>query len=443
MAPTSKTLAVQADSGSLPSLDHGQTLKAATALLKHMKTSLADKAGKSEKKNLLADADDSNDVNTEGLPIWLQITTKKHIVEEKRLKPAKLSLPHPFKYPAATTICLITSDPQRTFKDIVFATESPIAFPELQGGNVKITRVIGITKLKAKYHRYEAQRQLRDEYDLFLADDRIITRLPQVLGKTFYSSSTKRPIPLRLEANKPRNAEGKRIPSAKGKSGVNPTSATTESTVARARDTRTMHAEIERTLNSALLSLSPSTCTAIRVGFASWPAAHIAENVTSVIEQIVARWVPKKWNGVRAIHVKGTETAALPIWMTNELWIDETMVLEDKAEEMKAIKAAKDAITQARRIKRKADRMVKAEKDLAPDAKKQKTLPAGDDGNLDKEIQLRQEKLKKQKEEAVKDIVEDIAVSSTAAGTSASSSSMHKVKSGGKSKKRKSVGSAA
>lgn len=408
MAPTTKTMAIQPDSESPCQLDRDQTLKAATALLKHIKTSNAERAGGYEKKNLLADADDAEDADGEGIPIWLNITTKKHIVDEKRLKPAKLLLPHPFAYPAATTICLITADPQRTFKDIVFATDSPIPFPELQAGNVKITRVIGVTKLKVKFNSYDTLRKLRDEHDIFLADDRIITRLPQILGKTFYKSSTKRPIPVKLEAEKPRDTDGKRIPSTKAKSSADKTT-NSESTAARARSTKSMHAEIERTLNSALLSLSPSTCTSIRVGFASWPAAHIAQNVASLTDQIIARWVPKKWNGVRAIHIKGPETVALPIWLTTELWINESMVLEDKPEETNTI-GGEGSYASQRKEKRKADRMAKQE--LGPDAKKQKALPAGDDGNLDKEIKLRQEQLRKQKEDVTKDIAEEIPVSS-------------------------------
>jgi len=82
------------------------------------------------------------------------------------------------------------------------------------------------------------------------------------------------------------------------------------------------------------------------------------------------------------------------------------MVLEDETEEMKTREVeAISAVKKARKQKRKADAAFKA---LEPDAKKQKLMPDGDDGNLDKEIALRKEKLKKQKEEAEKEVEEDV-----------------------------------
>ena len=45
-------------------------------------------------------------------------------------------------------------------------------------------KVIGISKLKAKYESHEAKRNLCSEYDIFLADNRILPVLPKLLGKT-------------------------------------------------------------------------------------------------------------------------------------------------------------------------------------------------------------------------------------------------------------------
>jgi ribosome biogenesis protein UTP30 len=46
----------------------------------------------------------------------------------------------------------------------------------------RVAKVIGISKLRTKYEAHEAKRQLCSQYDLFLADARIIPSLPKLLG---------------------------------------------------------------------------------------------------------------------------------------------------------------------------------------------------------------------------------------------------------------------
>lgn len=46
----------------------------------------------------------------------------------------------------------------------------------------KIAKVIGLSKLRTKHESFEAKRQLCAQYDLFLADDRILSYLPKLLG---------------------------------------------------------------------------------------------------------------------------------------------------------------------------------------------------------------------------------------------------------------------
>jgi len=330
---------------------------------------------------LLADDEDGEKNEEDQTPIWLNLTTKKHIVDKKRLKPSKILLPHPINNSQETTICLITADPQRTFKNIV---ASPAFPPELAK---RITRVIGVQKIKAKYHQYEAQRQLLAEHDVFLADDRIITHLPKLLGKTFYKSTTKRPIPVSLQAPAPKT-DGKRIAKAKSENG------------ASAAEPKKIAAEIERTFNMALVNLSPSTSTSVRIGLAGWDAQKIADNIETVTNGLVEKFVPKKWRGVRAIHIKGPNTAALPIWLADELWTDDADVLEIE-DEVKAIDCKETPnVGKKRKAVEGAEVEVKKEKK----AKKAKVLPDSDDTSLDKEIAMRKEKLRKQKEAASADV---------------------------------------
>lgn len=391
MAPNSTALTIKVKSGSPYQLNNEQvgvsqplqsatpsnnyqTLKASKALLKHMKDSAKEESTIDNKKNLLEDADE-DETST---PIWLNLSTKKHIVDKKSLKPAKIALPHPLNTNSSATICLITADPQRRYKDIV---ASP-AFPSELAA--RITKVVGIKKVRAKHTQYEAQRKLKAEHDIFLADDRIVTGLPKLLGKTFYKGS-KRPIPVSLSAPVPKT-EGKRIKRAKGDEQQD---AATPEAIAK---------EIEKALSGTVVHLSASASTAVKVGYSSWDAEKLAANVEAVATALIEKHVPGKWRGVKALHVKGEATAALPIWLADELWSEEVDVItEERAEQLRLANVGK---------KRKAIEGVAVED--GKKEKKQKVLKESNDDKLDQEIALRKEKLKKQKEEAAKDVVDEV-----------------------------------
>lgn len=324
--------------------------------------------------------------------MWLTLTTKRHISDKARLQPGKIVLPHPLvDDTAATIVCAITADPQRAYKNIIGSDEFPAALRQ------RITRVIGLSKLKAKYGQYEAQRKLFAEHDVFVADDRIINRLPKVLGKTFYKTTTKRPIPVVLQAKRPR-VDGKRVKRAGNKAKTRASGGDDDGNDdVNAGSAGDIAKEIEKALGSALVSLAPTTNTAVRVGYAHWPPEHIAENVEAVAEALVARWVPQKWRNVRSIYIKGPRTAALPIWQTDELWLGEGDVIADDD-----AKAGSEKVNVGK--KRKS---LGADENAAADGPALKkngrtTEPDGDDELLDKQIAEYKAKLKKQKAAAKK-----------------------------------------
>jgi len=365
-------------------LTHSQVLKASKSLLAHIKST--SQTDTSSKPNLLAEDEDGEDDST---PIWLTLTTKKHITDTKRLKPSKVTLPNSLNTSSTATICLITADPQRTYKDIIASPTFPSALA------ARITRVIDVTKLKAKYKQYEAQRKLFAEHDIFLADDRIITLLPRTLGKVFYKATTKRPVPINIAAPAPRS-DGKRIARVRGEGAV------------RSGSPEKIAAEIEKAIEGALVHLSASTNTSVKVAYASWDAERIAENIEAMCAALVEKFVVKKWRGVRAFYIKGPETAALPIWLADELWDDEKDVVNEQSlieanvgKKRKAIESTEGSEA-AEGKKRK-----KAEGEAGEGKREKKPLPASNDDKLDKEIALRKEKLKKQKEQAAKDVGED------------------------------------
>lgn len=323
MAPRNPAQTAVVASDSPSRLSSEQTLRAASALARKIQSDQSARPTPNGKANLLADADAEDP--SDAVPVWLILTTKKHIVDKKRLKPGKIPLPHPYLLSSSSStatgadavprICLITADPQRKYKDLL----AHPAFPPAVSGNVR--RVIGLEKLKAKYNSFETKRKLLGEYDVFLADDRIITHLPAALGKAFYKSSAKRPIPVSLEGRRQTVDEHgtKRQRLAEGGTKV-------VKSEAKPAD---VAAEIIKALASALVHLAPSTTTAVKVGTAAMAPPQISENVHAVTQRLVDVYVPQGWRNVRAVHIKGPDTVALPIWLAEELWTDEQDVLDE------------------------------------------------------------------------------------------------------------------
>lgn len=365
-----KTVTKAAPKPVAPEVDPEQALKASKALLAHIKKASAQPTA-TGKKNLL------DEIEPEGTladtPVWLTLTTKRHIADTHRLKPARIALPTPLSADPHSTICLITADPQRAYKDIVASD----AFPaELRK---RVTRVIGYTKLRAKFKQYEAQRRLYAEHDVFLGDDRIVNRLPQALGKTFYKTTAKRPVPIVLRSMK-RSAK-KQGKKADGEEEVN---AATPEEIAE---------EIKSALGAALVSLSPSTNTAVKVGYASWTPEQVADNICAVASAMADKHVPKGWSNIKSIYIKGPETTALPIWQTEELWVDGQDVAADAAP-----KALEDGESERANIGKKRKSLEGgAQEKKGPLSKKAKKVPESDDGDLKRQIAETKTRLGKKK----------------------------------------------
>lgn len=311
-------------------------------------------------------------------PIWLTVTTKRHIHDSKALKPNKISLPHPLNSDNEASICLIVSEPQRHYKNLVASDEFP---EELRK---RITRVIDFKHLTAKFKQYDAQRKLYAEHDIFLADDRIINRLPKAIS-VFYKNTTKRPIPVVFQTKKVKEEgapKGKRVKK-------NPD-------VINCRPATEVSSEIQKAIGAALVNLSPSNNTAVKVGYASMTGKALTENIVKVANDMANKYVPKKKNGIKSIFVKGPETVALPIWQDAELWLDaETDVIEKGSEQAKAIEARKEQANVGK--KRKS---LDEPEDEHKSKKAKKDEADGNDDKLDKQIAERKSKLRNAKKAA-------------------------------------------
>jgi ribosome biogenesis protein UTP30 len=261
--------------------------------------------------------------------LWLYLTTKQHIVDKNRLKPTKIRIPHSLNKSSSLRICIISADPQHALKDVL---ENP-TFPKTLSD--RFTKIIGFSKLKARYHSFESRRQLLAEHDIFLADDRIINRLPDTLGKVFYKGTSKRPIPIAIAQEI--RVDGKRVKQNKNKSAKEEKHALVASPDVVAK-------EIETALNCVPVSLKPGVSVAVRVGNSTFTPQALAENISAVTNGVIEKCVVKGWRNIKSIHIKSSNSAAMPIWLADDLWVGEERIADEVAEhEEEAIEDAKQA----------------------------------------------------------------------------------------------------
>jgi ribosome biogenesis protein UTP30 len=360
-----------------------QTLKASQALLRHIKDLAQKTAAEAPKKNLFSDEDADGDSTLAEEPVWVTVTTKRHIAKSHSLKPAKITVPHPLHTDPATKICLITAAPQGHYKDIVASPE----FPEALRG--RISKVVDNKKLWAKWRQFEAQRKLFSEHDIFLGDDRIINRLPKILGRNFYKSTPKRPIPVVLSAKREKVKGARAVKKAANEENFN------------AGTAKDIAAEIEKAIAATYVHLSPSTNTAVKVGYANFTPEQIAANIEAVVTALVERHIPNKWDNMKAIYIKGQSTSAVPIWETDELWLEGKDIVPNPPELAEKVEKTIEAPNVGK--KRKSLSGPEDEKKKRPS---KKPKPESNDDKLDKQIAGRKAMLAKQKAKA-KAAIED------------------------------------
>jgi ribosome biogenesis protein UTP30 len=110
---------------------------------------------------------------------------------------------------------------------------------------------------------------------MFFTDKRIVPLLPGLLGKHFYKKK-KIPVPVDLKH-------------------------------------KNWKEQIEKACSSALLFLKSGTCSVVKVAKVSMEEEEIVENVVAAINGI-SEIVPRKWRGVRSLHLKLLESLALPLY---------------------------------------------------------------------------------------------------------------------------------
>jgi ribosome biogenesis protein UTP30 len=192
------------------------------------------------------------------------------ISDKISLKPVRMAIPHPFRNAESEdlSVCIITKDPQRFFKDLINPLELTV-----------VTKIVGISKLRSKFKPFEAKRALCSSFDLFAADTRIIPMLPKIIGKTFFEKK-KQPVPVDLSSTSPEDVKQ----------------------------------EIQEAVQATYFFQTGGSSTSITVGKCLQDPAHIAANIEAVIKQL-GKKLPSGLSTIRTIHVKTKDSAALPIYV--------------------------------------------------------------------------------------------------------------------------------
>ncbi|KAM6542129.1 hypothetical protein CsatB_006576 [Cannabis sativa] len=199
--------------------------------------------------------------------VYLVLTLKK-IPAKERVNAYKVPLAHSL-YSESAELCLIIDDSSKS------GLTKDDAMKKIKAEGIPVSKVIKLSKLKTDYKAFESKRKLCDSYDMFLADKRVVTLLPRLLGKQFFKKK-KIPVPVDLKH-------------------------------------KNWKEQIEKACSSALLFLRTGTCCVVRVAKSSMSSDDIVENVVAAINGIV-EFVPRKWGNVRSFHLKLLESVALPVY---------------------------------------------------------------------------------------------------------------------------------
>lgn len=94
-----------------------------------------------------------------------------------------------------------------------------------------------------------------------------------------------------------------------------------------------LESEVNKCLQSTFFFINAAASSAVKVGSSGFGPEMLAANIKAVAEKVVEggkgvdggkgvgkSGIPGGWKGLRSLHLKGTTTASLPIWLASELY---------------------------------------------------------------------------------------------------------------------------
>lgn len=182
------------------------------------------------------------------------------------LRPLQLPIPHPiYSRQFNSHVCLIVKDPQREWKEKVDASDLK---------QTPLSKIISIDKLGRKFKQFRDRRGLLRDYDLFLADVRVLRMLPDRTGKDFYRAK-KTPVLLQLDED--------------------------------------MEMNLRRAMNSTFIVLGHGPVYNVKVARVSQTATECFDNLLSVLDALPTVIPGLQPHHIRRIDLKGANTLSLPV----------------------------------------------------------------------------------------------------------------------------------
>ena len=238
--------------------------------------------------------------------LTVQIGLKKAPVAPSA-KPKLVALPHPLKDLSELSCCLIVKACDKPWlKALAVDGEKPgpvVKMTKVDGTRAAsrarrdeacreagsgedadagqlVTKVLAFDKLRTSYKQFKDKRDLRDRFDVFLADERVVPMLGKLLGSTFFGRKKQ---PIAVKVTRP------------------------ESLAFRVKEAAA----------AAHLVLKEGTCVALNLAHTDMTDAQQVENIVAGVNAVVQHHVPKKWNNVLSVSLKLPESAALPLFNAN------------------------------------------------------------------------------------------------------------------------------
>ncbi|KAI5962981.1 uncharacterized protein KGF55_002773 [Candida pseudojiufengensis] len=264
--------------------------KAIIELEKYITRDKQEKQESNEKsKSQLFDEDVINEANT----LYLIIESKKFFSAKPQFKPKTIKLSKSMYNFKELKTCLI-------IRDQLVKTNEEIE--KIENENLPtISQILPLKSLKTEYKPFEKRREFRNDYDLFLADEAILNTLPNVLGKVFYDSNNKVPLPVRV-TNSSNNSE---------------------------LSITTLKNQLDKILNSTFYLPPQGTVVSIKVGHISnededetkFTNDELSDNVRDIVKSF-------DLDTLKTIMIKTGTSPAIPLFYTDKLYTDED-ILDD------------------------------------------------------------------------------------------------------------------
>lgn len=164
--------------------------------------------------------------------------------------------------------------------------------------------MISINEVRKLFSAYKDRKKLLSEHTHFICDANVMSQLYNLLGKTFADRNNS-PIPINFKS--PEKLQG----------------------------------AIMKACSSSYMHLKGQTIT-VRIGLTSMSESNVTENGLQGIEYAVSKF-KGVWNDIRSIHLKTSDSPALPIYSKVPSELLAKMVKKDTAVEVTTVAPDVDA----------------------------------------------------------------------------------------------------